>query len=325
MPLKLQPPRPSQPNYVVRGTYLGHKLHRSTQTRDRKAAERILATWRREIEGGSYAAETDVSEGFTAACTSYMRAGGERRFIPPLVRHFGTTPLVRFTQAVIDAAAVTIYPRASPATRNRQVYSPTSAVLRHAGVKLELRRPKGARGRGRKTWLTPEQAFAFLAAAEAARPRFGALCTFLLYTGCRLSEALRLRWEDVDLPGGTAYVVDTKNGDPRMVFLPPDAVAALTNLDRAKPRVFRYAKSGALYEMFEQACATAGVKISERVAFHVFRHTWAAWMLRYAGASIDDLLATDAWKSRQQAAEYAHIEVQASACKAALLPRQKRA
>ena len=78
-----------------------------------------------------------------------MQAGGERRFVAPLLRHFGETPIAEIDQAAIDAAAVAIHPGGTPATRNRQVYSPTSAILRRAGVALPLRRPKGGLGQRR--------------------------------------------------------------------------------------------------------------------------------------------------------------------------------
>jgi integrase len=125
------------------------------------------------------------------------------------------------------------------------------------------------------------------------------LCTFLLYTGCRLSEALGLQWSDLDLPNATAYVRMTKNGEPRTVFLPPIVVAALSNLDQTPPSVFRYAKAGALYELFEDAAKGAGLQIPERVAFHLLRHTYGAWMRRYGGLDTSGLVGTGAWKSRQ--------------------------
>jgi len=71
-----------------------------------------------------------------------------------------------------------------------------------------------------------------LEAAEAVDARFGALCTFLLYTGCRLSEALRLRWSDLNLDESFAYVGRTKSGEPRAVHLPAVVGAALANLHR---------------------------------------------------------------------------------------------
>jgi integrase len=160
------------------------------------------------------------------------------------------------------------------------------------------------------------------------------LCIFYLYTGCRLSEALRLDWADVDLAASHVLIRETKNGDARPVFLPESAVIALANLPLLptkksgepgrKGRVFRFAKSGALYELFRNAAKVAAIEIPERVAFHLFRHSFGAWMRRFAGLDTSGLVATGAWKSREAAAVYEHVETSEEARKAALLPVRKR-
>jgi integrase len=45
----------------------------------------------------------------------------------------------------------------------------------------------------------------------------------LLYTGCRLSEVLNLRWFDVDLEADTLTLAQTKSGRPRRVILGDEA------------------------------------------------------------------------------------------------------
>ncbi|HVQ73541.1 MAG TPA: hypothetical protein VMT08_39175 [Bradyrhizobium sp.] len=49
----------------------------------------------------------------------------------------------------------------------------------------------------------------------------GRLLTFLLYTGCRIGEALALalKWERVYLGKRPAYIETSKNDDPRTVRL----------------------------------------------------------------------------------------------------------
>jgi len=316
--LKLYPPRKGSPNWRVRGKYLGINVERSTGVSDRKIAVRILAKWKGEIERGAYARSSDPT--FASAALSYMQAGGERRFLPPLIRHFGMRLLAEISQADVDAAAVLLFPNATPATRNRQVYSPVSAVLQHGGVDAGLNRPKGARGEARLCWLSKQEAFALLAAAGEIHPRFGTLCTFLLYTGCRLSEALRLQAAEIDLGASYAYVRTTKNGDPRPVHLPPILVAALANTGLGRRVAFGFAKCGRIYDLLDQAATRSGVRIPDRVAFHIFRHTYGAWMRRHARLDTSGLVGTGAWKSRQAAAVYEHVEVSEEARKADLLP-----
>lgn len=322
MPLKLSPPDTRHPTYRVRGTYLGVSVDRSTGTREKKVAAQLLSRWKAEIERGAYAKPQDPT--FASAALSYMQAGGERAFLAPLIEHLGTRLLHAIKQADIDAAAVELYPNATPATRNRQVYTPISAVLRHAGVAIGLRRPKGAQGTPRTAWLSPEEAFALIAAARALEPRFGALCLFLLYTGCRLGEALRVRADNLELQRGFAYVGKTKNGEPRPVHLPPQVVAELANnLPKSNEKIsnlFQYSKSGHLYGLLSQAAMSAGVRIPDRVAFHIFRHTYGAWMRRYGGLDTSGLVGTGAWKSRAAASVYEHVDTSEEARKADLLP-----
>lgn len=319
MPLKLYPPKPTSkhPHWRVRGTYLGVRVERSTGTGERRVAAKFLAKIKDEIERGAFTTPGVVT--FASAAALYMKSGGERRFIEPLLLHFAETPLPAIDQQAIDEAAVSIYPNATPATRNRQVYSPVSAILKAGGVTMPLKRPKGGRGAMRLHWLRPEDAMALLAAAEARNPRFGALLTFLLYTGCRLNEALHLTPADLHLGEAFAYVRETKNGSPRPVYLPPAVIATLANLDTSK-RVFGWAKSGRLYTWLGEAEKASGVAIPPGIAFHVFRHTYGAWQRRYGKLDTSGLVATGAWKSRQAAAVYEHADVTESAKRADLFP-----
>jgi integrase len=322
MPIKLVPPREgTSKNWRIRGTYLRERVDQTTGTPDRKLAAKILSKVREDIERGAFSRPGAPT--FTDAALNYCQAGGERRFVLRLADHFGETPLTRIDQAAVDAAALALYPRATPATRNRQVYSPVSAILKAAGVPDGLKRPKGARGARRLFWLTPEQASALLTAAEARDAEFGLFLAFLLYTGCRLTEALSLQIAGVNLSEGWARVLETKNGEPRLVHLPPVIVAALATHPRGLARVgkvFRFGKNGRLYTWLDDAARAAGVEIPQGVAFHAFRHTWGAWMRRYGGLDTTGLVETGAWRSRQAAAVYEHAEQSAEARKADLLP-----
>jgi integrase len=278
-----------------------------------------MQKWKREIESGAIEPE-QAGPTFASALVSYLNAGGENRFMDPLLEHFKSMPLAKITQAKLDAAAVEIYPNGALATRNRQVYSPVAAILHHAGAKVEFKRPKGAAGTPRSRYLSEVEAFRVLDAADASSARFGAFCTFLLYTGCRLSEGLRLEWQDVSLPDATAFIRLTKNGAPRRVFLPEAVVAALANLDGERAgRLFPWTKGGPLNDRFRGVAAAAAVDLPG-VAFHIFRHTYGAWMRRYAKLDTAGLVGTGAWKSHDAARVYEHIDASAEARKAEMLP-----
>jgi len=320
MPLKLKDPRPGKsPNYTIRGTYLGVSIDRTTGTADRKKATKILNTIKAEIEAGSFIPKDALT--FADAALSYLRGGGESVFLAPLVEHFNVTPLPRIDQAAIDEAAALLYPTATPATRNRQVYTPVSAILKHAKVEYAIKRPKGAQGRIKAEWMTPDMAGRLLDAAEDIDAEFRIFLAALLYTGLRLSELLNAECSLIDLGESTLIIPKTKNEDPRAVYLPPQLVAELgrhpRGLDRGGATLFRFRKNGYLYTLLKRAKKGAGLP---NVTFHTFRHTWATWMRRYAKLDTKGLVGTGAWKDEKSASRYQHVVVTEEAQRADLLP-----
>jgi integrase len=216
------------------------------------------------------------------------------------------------------------YPGRSPATINRQLYSPVSAVLRRAGISMVLRRPKGAHDVKATNWLWPEDAERLLLEAEALNVEFGILCILLCYTGLRLSEALRLETSDVRVGEAFAYVPTTKNGAPRPVRLPIIVLHALgrhpRGLDRKNERLFKFHKGGRLYSLLRSAAARAEVTLLDREAFHLFRHTYATWMRRYVHLDTRGLVATGTWKNRKSVERYEHVVATEEAHRADELP-----
>jgi integrase len=327
MPIKLIPPRKGfSPYYYGRGTYLGVFVNRSTRASRPALAKRVIKDWENEIERGRFT--TKKGPTFMSTAVSYIKGGGEKRPLAKLIAYFDEKRLEEIDQNAIDVAAAELFPSHSNATRNREVYSPISAVLKHAGLDFRIRRPKGSRGRVLTGWLWPEEAERLIREAAKIDLEFGLLCLFLLFTGLRLSEGtLRFTCDKLRLSESYAFIPTTKNGEPRPVYLPPQLVATLANhprgLERGHQRVFRHRPSGRLYAMLYHAAEAAGVSLPDREAFHIFRHTYGAWMRRYAGSDTKGLVATGAWKSEQSASRYAHTIFSEEAQKSALLPKVK--
>ena len=332
MPWKLVPPREGKTRvYYIRGKYLGIALDHSTGTADKAAARRILGTWRKQAERGEFSVSRSGEPApatFLSAAVAYMRAGGPSQYIESILKKWGEKPLEEIDQIAIDTLASELYPRAPAATKNRQVYTPVSAILKHVGIEKKIKRPKGWRGNKRTFWLRPEQTFTLLEAASDIDREFGALCTLLNYTGLRLGEALDgLTCEAVELKREFAYLPDTKTDEPRGVYLPPVVVAVLANhprgLDR-KGRLFRFHDGGRLRDMLKAACKRAGIALPRRTAFHVFRHNYGTWMRLYGGLDGLGLTRTGAWADMASVERYSHSEATAEARQAALLPTPKR-
>lgn len=327
MPWKLVPPRAGKtPYWYVRGHYLGISLDKSTGTPDRQAALRILKTWRGQAERGEFSVQprTPARATFLAAAVAYLEAGGESRYINPILEIWGEKPIEEIDQIAIDTIAAQLYPGAPASTRNRQVYTPVSAILKRAGIERKVRRPKGWRGNKRTAWLQPEPTFRLLEAAASVDVEFGIFCTVLNYCGLRLSEGLALRCDLVELDREFAYLPTTKTDKPRAVYLPPIVVAALANHPRGlirTGRVFnRFYHGGRLQGMLTAACKAAGVVLPPRTAFHVFRHNYGTWMRLYGGVDGLGLTRTGAWADLESVERYAHSEPTAEARRAAALP-----
>jgi len=333
MSLKLRPPRVGKtPYYSLRGTHLGVRVdEESTGTSRREVAERIRRRKEADIEAGRIALPGELM--FEEAAINYMEAGGERQFLVPLIGHFAGVPVKLIDQSAIDRAAAALYPKATAATRNRQVYTPVSAVLKRAGFERKIRRPIGWRGERRTVWLLKDQAFAIfratahIEAPPATRIEFRVLLRMLCYTGMRLGDALSLECRDIDLAAKAAYLPTTKNGRPRMAYLPDAVIKDLKKHPRGiarEGRLFRFHDGGRLRDLLEITLSAAGVSLPGRVAFHVFRHTWATWMRQHAGLDTYDLVKTDAWADPASADRYAHVTVSDVAKRAELLPVERR-
>jgi integrase len=319
--------RQKSPHWIIRGTLRGIRVEESTGTDSKKFAEEIRAKREAEILAQSVYGRRATAT-FAEAALSYLESAGNKRFLEKVIRHFGTTPLGKIDQDAIDVGARKIYPKASAATRDRQFYTPASAVIKHAAKRgwcsqITMERPKKPPGRVR--WITPEQADRLIDACnEHLRP----LVIFLLYTGARIGEALWLDWTDVALSRAhVAFPVDasagrrTKNNEPRGVPLHRRVQAALANLPHREGEVFRRpdglpykrlrvesndtSAGDRIKKAFAGACKRAGIK---DFTPHDCRHTWATWHY----AKNHDLLALQrlgGWKTVSMVMRYAHVNV----------------
>jgi len=255
-----------------------------------------------------------------------MQSGGRRKYVAPLIRYFGETPLPEIDQVAIDTAAIELYPHVTSATRNSYVYTPVSAILHHAlGEKCQvIRRPKGAKGHEKKDFMWPADAFAIIEEADKIDTEFGLYLRMLVYTGIRKSEGLNLLAADVKPEERSAWLRISKNEDPRMLKLRLDIVAPLWPhlKDHTGERLFRFNDGGHFKHLLLRAkLAVCGLPCPVRrptgwkppayrlafVGFHTFRHTWATWMRRYGGADVQGLAETKNWGDPRSAARYAHV------------------
>lgn len=107
-------------------------------------------------------------------------------------------------------------------------------------------------------------------ADKLKRSQAGIVIRFLAVTGLRISEARRVKWENVgsdkiEIPHGA------KNGKARIIPLIPGASDVLQRLRQIRSDEFVLPRA-AVRRGLEKACAKAGVT---RMSYHCFRHLFA--------------------------------------------------
>lgn len=303
--------RHKSPYWYIRGTLRGSYVEQSTQTTDKDTAEALRITMEGNILN-RVAKMTDAT--FTTGAINYLQRVGDDKLVPALMKYFDDWLLRDIDQIAVEDAAADLFPRGGPATRQRNVFTPVSAIINHCAKRgmcppLKLIRPKGPKGRVR--WLTPVEAERLI---DACAPHMRPLVVFLLYTGARLSEALYLDWKDVDLDASRVVFRDTKNGEDRGVPLHERVRAVLARFlgrthegavfltHKGKPYARRKGGGGQIDTAFKNACRRAGI---EDFSPHDCRHTWATWLYSETG-NLGDLMKLGGWKSEAMVHRYAH-------------------
>jgi integrase/recombinase XerD len=146
-----------------------------------------------------------------------------------LLGHFEKTKLHSIGQEELDAAANTLYPNTSAATRNRQCHAPFITVWNHAVRNnwaeqrqwVRPKKPKGTaaivtRPRSGTRPVAYERAAQFVLAMSPGPAMF---MTALFYTGMRPIELFGLKAESVDIRKRWIVLASSKTGEPRGIPL----------------------------------------------------------------------------------------------------------
>lgn len=208
---------------------------------------------------------------------------------------------------------------AKPSTVNKEI-----RLLRHM-LRMAVRWGILGEDPLREVEMAPERdpdVWTYLRRDEAERliqtinPTYRDLLEFLLFTGLRVGDALRLRWEDVDLDRGVLYVRGsrTKSGRPFGVPLHERARAVLerrneevlrdaTGIDWRSLRIFPHSEDW-FRRAFKKALRETG--LPESIRIHDLRHTFASW-LALSGAPLQDIQALLGHRQITTTLRYAHL------------------
>lgn len=285
--------------YAV-GTFDGERIRDSLGTRDRKEADEKLAIYQAELFKRSAYGEEAVRL-FEDAAVSYMRQGGEARFLPKILKHFKNRKIATIKPGEVRDMALTLYPSASPATRNRQALIPTRAIINHAHSlgwcpPITIKMFDVPKSRKHKpvdeAWMD-----SFLAQADKDKlQHLSALVLFMNHTGARVAEAVNLLGEHVDLGERTAVLAKTKTDEWSVRQLTSELVVRISALGlREGEPVFSYTDSKAVNKRIAAVCERA--KIEKRTTHSAGRHSFGTNAMNVPDANIKDAMDAGGWKS----------------------------
>ena len=138
-----------------------------------------------------------------------------------------------------------------------------------------------------------------------------ALVTLAYTTGLRKSNLMGLKWRDIDFEGMTIFVGRTKNGDPMLSSLTPNAADELLRMFGSRnpdDYVFASRKTGRPFDfrkVWERTLRAAGI---EGLTFHALRHG-CGHALALSGESQSMIMRYMGHKSLTASARYMHASV----------------
>lgn len=161
--------------------------------------------------------------------------------------------------------------------------------------------------KGRVRYLNDEERSRLLA-ATASDPVLHTFVVVALSTAARAGELLRLHWRDVDFKEGRILFRETKNAQPRAVWLHGEALRLLREHSKVRRLHTQEVFPGVIRGSYEYKKAFASaVEVAELkdFRFHDLRHS-AATYLAMQGATEQQLRAIGGWKSGV-VSRYVHI------------------
>lgn len=244
--------------YYLRGSVRGISVYETTRTGDPDLAERARKAREDDLIEESIAG-VKATVKFEDAADSYVQSGGPREHLIRvrqkdglhigLAVHFRGVKLKDIGQSELDAAGRKLFPKATPATRNRQVYTPFIAVWNHAvankwAVKHEWKRPRERKGttavsgpsRAGTLPVSYERAWEFV---QTMSPSPALVMTALFYTGMRPIELFALEADSVNVDGRWLTLLSSKSGEPRGVPMHEVLVPMFTALKKRGGALFR--------------------------------------------------------------------------------------
>lgn len=314
MPLSVKKRDGSDIWYVV-GQVGGRRINRSSRSTRKADAEalreRIQAeVWQRRV------LKAPEHLTFAKAYLLYASDGGNIRFLAPILKHFKERPVHDITGIDVRAAAKKLYPEAGPATWNRQVITPTRAVINRcaeAGKCAPLKVRQFRKDDADVNLIEQYQPVAIDRAwidkfrAACKTPYLKAIVLFMFQTGWRIGETTALTRKHLDLTNRKVALETSKNGEAIEAFITVEMMVELANLPPRYGKLFGFSSRHSIYGVWKRTCERAGVAYVP--PHQAGRHSFATEMIERHGKSIAATAKAGHWKSHRLLSEtYTHPE-----------------
>lgn len=321
MPLKVDK-RKGSPFWYVIGQLDGVRYNQSSGSHRKGDAEALrdrlqAEAWQRRIHGKP----SDLT--FEQAAAIYITDGGSPRFLAKLVKHFKDKAVREISGIDVRNAAKKLYPRKGAGTWNRQVITPTRAVINRcaeAGKCLPLKVRQFRKDDDdvvkpateyEAVAIDREWIDKFRTACNS--PYLSALALFMFQTGWRISEATALTPRNLDLANRQVFLGSSKNGDAILGHITVEMMVILANLPPRRAgadeieKLFGFASRHSVYGVWRRTCERAGIACV--MPHQAGRHSFATEMIERHGKSVAATAKAGHWKSHRLLSEtYTHPE-----------------
>ena len=279
--------------------YMGKHYRKSTETEDRKLAQRIRDKVKGEIAEGKWFERLPGEEKtFREMMEKYLVEYASKKVSEKSFRGYSKKPI----SYLGDYALSGITPKTineykvkrrnegiRPATLNRELATMKRAfnlairewewVKENPVARVSMEEENNKRDR----WLTTEEEEKFLRVC----PRWlRELAVFALNTGMRLGEIISLEWKGVDLFRKTVTIFKSKNKEPRTIPINETVFEMLkgkAKVKSIKTNLVFYTEVHTMYSLTNVDRAfritTEKAKI-ENLKFHDLRHTFATRLVQ---------------------------------------------
>ena len=230
------------------------------------------------------------------------------------VNNLGSKQVEEITRIEISSLLSTLSPRLSNATVNR--YKAAISVIFTYACRYfnlidnpALHIPSLPENNERTRFLSEAERTSLFKACRASHwDKLYLIVLLAITTGARKGELTKLRWNDIDFDRRTAYVVTTKNGQPKVLPLTDSVIKELQLFDTKDSSLIfgsrvKYDIPYCFTKPWKKALEDADIK---DFRFHDLRHSCASYLAQ-SGASLLEIADVLGHKQISVTKRYAHL------------------